>query len=186
MTSAAAWPRKPIRTTLSHARVCVCVCSRVLVQLRLPASIVMCKFSGLANFPFDNLTCQIEFGGWAFSGGQQGIILHNAGYAFSSQEATSGSSYQEYSILDVAVRRINYEYPCCPAEPWPVLIYSITLGRASNFYVYLLIVPGIIVTILSFAVFWAPTKKADALGYGISVVVVTVLSNVVLLGSERY
>ena len=31
----------------------------------------MCKFSGLSNFPFDTLRCQIEFGGWLMSGGHQ-------------------------------------------------------------------------------------------------------------------
>ena len=59
---------------------------------------VMCKFSGLVAFPFDTLSCALEFGGWALSGGHQGILLDGAGYQFSNQEATSGSSYQEYEI----------------------------------------------------------------------------------------
>ena len=56
---------------------------------------VLCKFSGLVAFPFDVLKCKIEFGGWVWSGGHQGIVLHNGGYQFSQQEATSGSTYQE-------------------------------------------------------------------------------------------
>ena len=35
---------------------------------------------------------------------------------------------------------------------------------------------------LSFAVFWADTAAADALGYGISVIIVNLLSNLVLIG----
>jgi hypothetical protein len=171
-------PAKPLPLMLIRSR----LRSVVRQFYSRPGSLeVMCKFSGLSNFPFDNLTCQIEFGGWAFSGGQQGILLRDGGYAFSAQEATSGSSYQEYTIKNVSVVRINYEYPCCPSEPWPVLIYSVTMGRASNFYIYLLIIPGVLITCLSFVIFWAPTAQADALGYGISVIVVTVLSNVVLL-----
>ena len=29
---------------------------------------VMCKFSGLVAFPFDKLICNVEFGGWGWSG----------------------------------------------------------------------------------------------------------------------
>ena len=57
------------------------------VFLSRPGSLeVMCKFSGLVAFPFDQLKCSMEFGGWGFSGGQQGIELYNGGYQFSSQE----------------------------------------------------------------------------------------------------
>ena len=55
---------------------------------------ILCKFSGLVKFPYDNLACKIEFGGWTWSGAQQGIQLHEGGYTFDSQEATQGSSYQ--------------------------------------------------------------------------------------------
>ena len=56
--------------------------------------------------------CKAEFGGWIMSGGQQGIQLMGTGYAFSSQEATSGSSYQEYAIEAVNATIVNYEYAC--------------------------------------------------------------------------
>jgi len=142
---------------------------------------VMCKFSGLTAFPFDNLKCAFEFGGWAFSGEQQGILLKGSGYDFSAQEATQGSTYQEYTISEVSVDRINYEYPCCPSEPWPVVMYTITLNRADNFYVVIIIVPTFIVTMLSFVVFWAPSNAGDALGFGITVIVVVILMQVVLI-----
>lgn len=57
-----------------------------------------------------------EWGGWGWSGGQQGIVLLGEGYEFSDQEATSGSSYQEYKVKSVNVSRVNYDYECCPSE----------------------------------------------------------------------
>jgi len=42
----------------------------------------------------DILKCGVEFGGWAMSGGYQGLTLLNGGYEFSTQESTAGSSYQ--------------------------------------------------------------------------------------------
>jgi len=145
---------------------------------------VMCKFSGLVAFPQDKLKCAMEIGGWALSGGYQGLQLEpgaTPGYEFSQQESTSGSSYQEYSIHSVAVRRTNYQYDCCPSEPWPVVVYSFTLDRAAFFYQWVVILPGIVITLLSFAVFWADTDSADALGYGISVIVVNLLGNIILI-----
>merc|ERR1719310_2141457 len=121
----------------------------------------MCKFSGLVAFPFDEMKCQVEFGGWGLSGGVQGIQLSGDGYQFSSQEATSGSSYQEYTIKEVDVKYAFYSYPCCPSEPWPAVIYTIQLKRAGSFYNVVSILPGIIVTLLSFVVFWTDTKSAD-------------------------
>ena len=42
--------------------------------------------------------------------------------------------------------------------------------------------PWVTITLLSFAVFWTDTESADALGYGISVIVVNLLSTVVIIG----
>ena len=129
-------------------------------------------------FPFDNLKCSIQIGGWALSGAQQGIELHDGGFDFATQEATSGSSYQEYSIMHVDVRRVINEYPCCPNEPWPVVYFTVTLSRSQGFYILVIIVPTIIITCLSFVVFYAPSHTADSLGYGITVIVVVILMQV--------
>lgn len=78
---------------------------------------IMCKFSGLVAFPFDELICPFELGGWTYSGGQQGLSLrYGVGWAFSNQELTQGSSYQEYRILEVDANSAIYEYDCCPSE----------------------------------------------------------------------
>ena len=55
------------------------------------------------------------------------------------------------------------------------------MKRAAGFYLTMSIIPGILVTLLSFVVFFADTASADALGFGISVIVVNLLANVVLL-----
>ena len=81
-------------------------------------------------------------------------------------------------MSNVSVVRVNYEYPCCPSEPWPVTVYTVSLKRATSFYVVVIIVPTIIVTMLSFVVFWAPSSSADALGFGITVIVVVILMQV--------
>ena len=59
------------------------VSSSGLVYFSRPGTVeVMCKFSGLVAFPFDKLTCQLEFGGWLLSGGHQGIQFLGDGFEF--------------------------------------------------------------------------------------------------------
>ena len=142
----------------------------------------LCKFSGLVAFPYDNLICKVEVGGWSLSGGQQGLQLLDQGYNFSTQEVTSGSSYQEISItaVDVVLKTYRYdEYG--PSEPWPIALYTIKMTRSHAAYVTIVIFPGILITLLSFLVFLTDTGSADALGYGIGVIIVNLLSNFILM-----
>ena len=80
------------------------------------------------------------------------------------------------------MERYNYEYPSAPEEPWPAIVYTVTLNRATSFYANIIILPTMIVTILSFATFFTPTAATDSLSYGITVIVVVVLMQVVLMG----
>ena len=119
---------------------------------------VMCKFSGLAAFPYDRLKCGVEFGGWGYSGAYQGLELFDGGYSFSSQESTSGSSYQEYSIEAIEVSTHDNVYECCPNEPWPIINYIVTLNRADYYYTLSFVLPGILITMLSFAVYYGKSS----------------------------
>jgi len=92
---------------------------------------------------------------------------------------TSGMSYQEFKILNINAWIEEYRFPGFD-DVWPAALYRIVLKRSGGFYIFASILPGIIVTVLSFAVFFADTSSADALGYGITVIVVNLLLNVVL------
>ena len=51
----------------------------------------------------------------------------------------------------MSVQRTNYVYENYPSEPWPIAVYTFRLDRSSFFYTWVAIIPGIVVTILSFA-----------------------------------
>ena len=72
-------------------------------------------------------------------------------------------------------------YACCPSEPWPGIIYTISLSRVQMFYNTVIIAPTIIITMLSFAVFFLPSNTIDALSYGITIIVVVILMQVVMI-----
>ena len=80
---------------------------------------VLCRFSGLAMFPYDLLSCPIELGGWIAGGETQGLRAHDDGCAdFSETEEVSLSSYQELGIAKVECSEHLYVYPCCPTDPY--------------------------------------------------------------------
>ena len=54
--------------------------------------------------------------------------------------------------------------------------------RSSNYYTLVVIVPGVLITLLSFCVFFAEPEACDSLAYGITVVVISMLNQIVLVG----
>ena len=144
---------------------------------------VMCKFSGLSRFPYDRLKCPMDWGGWGMSGMQQGIVLHDGGYVNGYEnEFAAGASYQEHTITDISVRVRAGTYDASfGAEPWPIVSYVVTLQRAHLFYTLVIILPTMLITLLSFAVFWSDPSAADSLGYGVNIIVVSVLMQVVVI-----
>ena len=131
---------------------------------------IMCKFSGLVAFPFDTLECGLDMGGWMISGAQQGIRLRGFGYDFRTDEATAGTSYQEFSIKEVEVDLKNFEYAMSPLENWPVVHYQLKLERAIAFYVYVMLFPSIMLTAACFAVLFVSPDCGERLGYGITII----------------
>jgi hypothetical protein len=47
-----------------------------------------------------------------------------------------------------------------PSEPWPVIKYIVTLNRASYYYTLSYVMPGILITMLSFAVYYGEQHLA--------------------------
>lgn len=121
---------------------------------------VLCKFSGLVAFPYDELSCQFEIAGWGLSGGLQGLYFRRNSqgtpipYEINNQEATAGSSYQEYKISRIEAQLDTYFYACCPNAPWPSARYTVVVARQSAFYKDSVIIPGIMITVASFGVFF--------------------------------
>ena len=138
---------------------------------------VMCRFAGLVMYPFDELSCPMEVGGWISGGGTQGLNSFPSpeeggeGCASLPQaEETSLQSYQEMSITKIACYPDVYEYPCCPNDPYPVVRYRIFLKRADFYYWTSTIVPLMLFTLLSFSVFFMSFEVGERLGVGVTLV----------------
>jgi len=132
----------------------------------------MCKFTGLVAFPFDKLQCAMEWGAWSWSDGFQGINLTGPGYVFLTNEDTAGASYQEYSIKSVEVSLTQTFYDTTPNQPWTIVKYNVELNRATFYYGTLVLLPTIIITYLSFGVFFMSHEVGERLSFGITLLLV--------------
>ncbi len=142
---------------------------------------LMCKFSGMVDFPFDTLSCLTEFGGWTMGGTIQGVMhkgipgtpgfCPQPGDDHTTTEATQGSSYQEFSIDRVECTNATYDYgEIGSADPWPVVRYRFRLKRASAYYIPGYVVLPVMLTASSFLVFWMDPGVGERLGFGITLV----------------
>mmetsp|Transcript_17534 Transcript_17534/g.44969 ORF Transcript_17534/g.44969 Transcript_17534/m.44969 type:complete len:711 (-) Transcript_17534:131-2263(-) len=151
---------------------------------------IQCKFTGLVAFPFDKPKCSFDMGGFMYSGFHQGIsfsgIGQGTGYELEGKERVQGTSYQEYEIISMSSSLQVYMYRSVVAgasdEPFPIATYTMTLKRGTMWYQLYIFFPSILITCLSFTVFWAETSSADPLSFGITVIVVVMLQQLVLIG----
>src|SRR6056297_1483310 len=86
------------------------------------------------------------------------------------------TSYQEQKIQDVKVSYNLVFYDCCPNEPWPTLTYTIQLKRESFFYLNFTLLPSVILSLISFAVFYMTFEVGERLGFGITMVLIVEVS----------
>eukprot|EP01043_Picozoa_sp_COSAG02_P022043 COSAG02_NODE_1133_length_14390_cov_3.493178_14_plen_283_part_00 len=79
----------------------------------------LCSWDGLVNWPFGELTCELEFGGWDRSAFTVDYQVMNPAVEFGGGD-TSSDRFSEYKIVDHSVSRKEFYYSCCPDEPWYV------------------------------------------------------------------
>lgn len=169
---------------------------------------ITCRYSGLVNFPRDELTCPMEVAMWstsdlitnltffddpnsteptrAFVGdvvdpdSTRQLSLGDRGCAvISPQSAATAPSYQEFQLAPrVDCLKYTRLYPCCANEPWTQLWIVFHIQRSSNYYVLLIEAPSIAITLLSFGQFW---MDASAIGARLGFGATMFLTSYVLL-----
>lgn len=133
---------------------------------------LLCQYSGLVAFPFDELGCRVEISGWMLSAEHQGLELLDGGISIDTQEASARTSYQELSITvsGSAAEIVTYTYPCCPSAPWPVARIDFRMKRSDFYYMQFYLLPTVVVTIVSFGAFYMNPDVGERLGFGITLV----------------
>jgi len=89
----------------------------------------VCKWYGLNDFPFDELSCSLEFGSWVYSGKYMRLVKGGgSGYSLGGSE-TAGSSFNEFAFADenpISCEEVVYPpFPASPGKSAFVLYHSV-------------------------------------------------------------
>ncbi len=113
-------------------------------------------------FPFDTQYCHLKFGSWTYDGFKVDLDFYDG------LEEVDVSDYIESNqwglVGHPAVKNVKY-YPCCQ-EPYPDLTFSLKLQRMSGYYIYMLVIPGILFTLLIPVVFLIPVGRPEKFTLG--------------------
>mmetsp|Transcript_18259 Transcript_18259/g.51382 ORF Transcript_18259/g.51382 Transcript_18259/m.51382 type:complete len:777 (-) Transcript_18259:171-2501(-) len=121
---------------------------------------VLCRFSGLVNFPHDRLQCQFDVAAWVLPASSQGLYPKGlVGYKLPEVLASGPislqsalSSYQAQSITNVSVHYAENTYPSEPNDPYPTLTYTVTLDRNTFFFLNFALLPNVLFALISLGI----------------------------------
>ncbi|ELT96539.1 hypothetical protein CAPTEDRAFT_52979, partial [Capitella teleta] len=119
----------------------------------------------MRNFPFDEQTCYFKFGSWTYDGDKLDLVFYDGLEDLDDREYIDSS---EWGILSTSAKHSVKYYPCCGDEPYPDITFFLTVKRRTAFYVYVLILPSVLLSFLTLVLFWIPPQRPDRTSLGMS------------------
>lgn len=114
-------------------------------------------------FPYDEQECKLKFGSWTYNGYQ--VSVDERGHAI---ELSGYVPNGEWELLDTSYQVNIVEYPCCP-EPFPDITFYIRIRRRILYYLYSVVFPCVMLSILTLLVFCLPPDSGEKIALGITV-----------------
>jgi hypothetical protein len=122
-------------------------------------------------FPFDEQMCDMVFASWTFDGFFLDINI-NTGEGDTTNYIKNG----EWHLVKILAIKHLKMYSCCE-EPYPELQYKFIIRRRPLYYVFNLVFPCLLITMVAFLGFYLPPGSNEKVSIGIT----TLLSLTVFL-----
>ncbi|XP_065657572.1 neuronal acetylcholine receptor subunit alpha-9 isoform X2 [Hydra vulgaris] len=116
-----------------------------------------CKLD-MRFFPFDEQVCNLTFGSWAYDQSQIDLFPKNPTGSLDSYVING-----EFILNRFVSVRESKKYSCCP-NPFVTVTYRLFLQRKGNFYLYKIILPGVLISLLSCFSFILPPSTGERTG----------------------
>ncbi|CAG2251023.1 CHRNN [Mytilus edulis] len=113
-------------------------------------------------FPFDEQNCSMTFASWTYDGFQVNLSLTTTEGDISNYIKNS-----EWSLQKLYVERNVMYYSCC-AEPYPDITFYIYIRRRPLFYIFNMIMPCILITLVALLGFYIPSDSGEKVTMGIT------------------
>ncbi|CAD5117806.1 DgyrCDS6557 [Dimorphilus gyrociliatus] len=122
-------------------------------------------------FPFDEQNCSMLFSSWTYDGFQ--VNLMKVG---DDGDESNYIRNSEWTLVKLHAKRNVVKYSCCE-EPYPDVTYKIQMRRKPLFYVFNMIMPCMLITLVALLGFYIPSDSGEKVTMGIT----TLLSMTVFL-----
>lgn len=117
------------------------------------------------HFPFDDQKCTLEFGSWTFDESKMDL---DVSYPYIDKE--SYSENEEWDCYDNKIERSVTKYKCCSAS-YPFAEVTIFMKRRPAFFMYNLIIPCGLITVVSLFSFILPPNSGERVSFIMTVLV---------------
>ncbi|XP_069172204.1 neuronal acetylcholine receptor subunit alpha-10-like isoform X2 [Procambarus clarkii] len=114
-------------------------------------------------FPFDDQTCILKLGSWIYDGFQVDVTNRTA-----EVDLTNYIPNGEWELLEAKIIRNVIYYSCCP-EPFPDVTITITIRRKTLYYMYNVVLPCMMMSVLTLLVFCLPPDSGEKIALGVTV-----------------
>ncbi|GMT17017.1 hypothetical protein PFISCL1PPCAC_8314 [Pristionchus fissidentatus] len=149
---------------------------------------ISCKVD-ITWFPFDEQLCYMHFSSWTY---HRGAIDLQLGSSRDNNPAMDISTYVkngQWHLVSAPSTREETVYTCCP-EVYPFVRFYVHLRRRTLYYIFNVIIPSIIITLMTLLTFILPPHDmSEKIGHQTTVVLsvsffLTVVSEMVPRTSE--
>lgn len=136
------------------------VYSNGLVFFSQPTSIQSACALNIADFPFDDQTCQLTFGSWTMDSTLLRLDLNKGGV-----DLTYFIENNMWDLLEISPEMRRQMYLSHDSE-LSVVVYTLVLRRRALFYVVNYIAPPVAISFLSLLLFLIPPEVGKRMGKG--------------------
>nr|XP_027196944.1 acetylcholine receptor subunit alpha-type acr-16-like [Dermatophagoides pteronyssinus] len=114
-------------------------------------------------FPFDDQICLMKLGSWIYDG-----LTVNIENRTQNVDLSNYVSNGEWDLIGTKLVRNVVYYPCC-FEPFPDVTITIIIRRKILYYMYNVIIPCIMMSLLTLLVFCLPPESGEKIALGVTV-----------------
>ncbi|KAF7493101.1 Neuronal acetylcholine receptor subunit alpha-10 [Sarcoptes scabiei] len=114
-------------------------------------------------FPFDDQKCILKLGSWIYDGNNVNIENRTQNVDLANYVPNG-----EWDLVQTSLIRNVVFYPCC-VEPFPDVTITLVIRRKILYYMYNVIVPCLMMSLLTLLVFCLPPESGEKIALGVTV-----------------
>lgn len=150
-------------TRLQERRDALCIVSHDGNVTWIPQGIYMstCNLD-VTTFPFDEQKCSLKFGSWTYDGTKLDLNFLDDSHMLTKDYFVPNKAW---TVIEAPGVRNVKSYQCCP-EVYHDLTYTLRFKRTASSYMYILILPCVLLTSLTLVLYWIPPESPTKMSLG--------------------